>query len=120
MRPVEKKKPGEIVEYTTSMNETVSHTIKTKYNPYGDAKDPLAANIGSFCSYCEEPRELADIHIDHVEPKSKEGALYDWENFLLSCNMCNSCKKDADVDLAALRQQLWADGVLNPDELPFD
>ena len=99
MRPVEKKKPGDIVEYTTSMNETVAHTIKTQYKPYGDAKDPLAANIGAFCSYCEEPRALADIHIDHVEPKSKEGALYDWENFLLACNMCNSCKKDADVDL---------------------
>ena len=53
MRPVEKKKPGDIVEYTTSMNETVAHTIKTQYKPYGDAKDPLAANIGAFCSYCE-------------------------------------------------------------------
>ena len=32
-----------------------------------------------------------------------------------SCGWCF-----ADVDVAALRQQLWADGVLNPDELPFD
>lgn len=99
MRPVEKKKPGDIVEYTTSMNETVTHTIKVEYKPYRSAKDALSANIGSFCSYCEELRKLADLHVDHIEPKSKEGALYDWENFLLACNICNSCKKDADVDI---------------------
>ena len=99
MRPVEKKKTGESVEYVTSNNEVVSHTVQREYKPYATAKEPLAANLGSFCSYCEERRALADLHIDHIEPKSKTGALYDWENFLLSCNICNSCKLDGDVNL---------------------
>lgn len=99
MRPVEKMKPGEVVSFRTSMDVTVSHTIQKEYRPYSAAKEPLAANIGRFCSYCEEPRALADIHIEHVEPKSREGAMYEWENFLLSCNMCNSCKLDADVNI---------------------
>lgn len=99
MRPVEKKKPGETVEYKTSNNQKVSHTIQEKYNEYSDAKWPLVENLGAFCSYCEEPRAFADIHVEHVEPKSKEGAMCDWENFLLACNMCNSIKSNRDVDV---------------------
>ena len=99
MRPVEKKKPGDTVEFKTSMNERVKHTVSKHYKPYGDAKEPLAANIGMFCSYCEEPRGLADLHIEHIQPKSRKGAEYDWDNFLLSCSMCNTCKNDAEVNL---------------------
>lgn len=99
MRPVEKKKPGETVEYKTSNNQKVSHTIQEQYNEYSDAKWPLVENLGAFCSYCEEPRAFADIHVEHVEPKSKEGSMCDWENFLLACNMCNSVKSNRDVDV---------------------
>lgn len=99
MRPVEKKKPGDTIVYTTSMDETVTHTIQTEYKPYSTAKSPLAANIGEYCSYCEEPREQSDLHIDHIKPKSKDGAMYEWDNFLLSCLMCNNCKLDSEVNL---------------------
>ena len=56
MRPVVKKQPGKVVEFCDSRGRHISHTVKAEYNPYGDAKAPLIANIGEFCSYCEEPR----------------------------------------------------------------
>lgn len=99
MRPIEKKKPGETVEYVTSRNIKVEHKIQKEYKDYSDAKEPLAANIGKFCSYCEEARALGDIHVEHIAPKSKDGALCDWENFLLSCNICNSVKLTKDVNI---------------------
>lgn len=99
MRPVEKKKPGDTVVYKTSMDQTVTHTIKTEYKPYSTAKAPLIANIGEYCSYCEEPRSQSDIHIEHIKPKSKDGAIFEWDNFLLACSMCNNCKSNAEVNL---------------------
>lgn len=90
MRPVEKKKPGEMVEYKTSNNQKISHTIQEQYNEYSNAKWPLVENLGVFCSYCEEPRAFGDIHVEHIEPKSGSGAMCDWENFLLACNINSS------------------------------
>ena len=86
MRPINKKHPGEEVEYLTSNNNSVTHIIQTEYDPYGDAKDPLAANIGHFCSYCEEYRALGDLHIEHIQSVNKGGDKKKWNNFLLSCN----------------------------------
>lgn len=54
MRPVEKKRPGELICYTDSNNQKIEHRIKEHYPNYGDAKFPLSANIGAFCSYCED------------------------------------------------------------------
>lgn len=47
MRPVEKKRPGELICYTDSNNQKVEHRIKEHYPDYGDAKFPLSANIGA-------------------------------------------------------------------------
>ena len=99
MRPVSKKKPGDEVEFITSMNRKIIHTIKEDYDPYGTAKAPLIANLGSFCSYCEEPRSIGDIHVEHVKPKDVYKELKTkWNNFLLACNICNSVKGETDVD----------------------
>ena len=38
MRPVEKKKPGDIVRYTDSNDQEVEHTIQVDYTNYGYAK----------------------------------------------------------------------------------
>ena len=100
MRPVVKKQPGEVVEFCDSRGRHISHTVKAEYNPYGDAKAPLIANIGEFCSYCEEPRRPGDLHVEHVMPKDIYAELKTkWDNFLLACNICNSTKGVADVDL---------------------
>lgn len=99
MRPINKKHPGEEVEYLTSNNNRVTHIIQTEYDPYGDAKDPLAANIGHYCSYCEEYRALGDLHIEHIQSVNKGGDKKKWNNFLLSCNICNSCKLNKPIDI---------------------
>lgn len=96
MRPVKKKEVGERVVYHPSyqsMNDVgVEYVIQASYHPYSEAKNPLIANLGTYCSYCEEYRAEGDLHVEHIAAKGKGGAESDWENFLLSCNVCNSVK----------------------------
>lgn len=44
MRPVEKKRPGELICYTDSNNQKIEHRIKEHYPDYGDAKFPLSVD----------------------------------------------------------------------------
>lgn len=92
MRPVEKKKPGDIVRYTDSNNQKVEHTIQENYPEYGDAKFPLASNIGQYCSYCEGDEKIHSLEVEHMAAKSKGGSLTAWNNFLLCCKICNTTK----------------------------
>lgn len=67
------------------------------YSHYGDAIGDLKERLGRYCSYCER-RLPTSLAVEHVAPKS----LYpdratDWNNFLLSCNNCNSVKGNRDV-----------------------
>lgn len=32
--------------------------------------------------------------VEHVIPRAHGGAAMDWDNFLLSCKYCNTCKGD--------------------------
>ncbi len=59
---------------------------------YEDAQQPLTAQLGEYCSYCE--RWIASaIHVEHKLPKNDYPAdKLKWENFLLSCSNCNSGK----------------------------
>lgn len=98
MRPIEKKKPGDIVCYTDSNNQEITHTIQECYPQYGDAKFPLTANIGQYCSYCEGREKLPSLDVEHLAAKSKGGALTAWENFLLCCKICNSNKGTKEID----------------------
>ncbi len=92
MRPIEKKKPGDIVRYTDSNNQEVEHTIQEHYTKYGDAKFPLAGNIGFFCSYCEGYEKIHSLEVEHMFAKSKGGSPTAWKNFLLCCKICNTTK----------------------------
>ena len=98
MRPVEKKSPGDKVCYTNSNNERVTHLVKEFYPEYGNAKLPLTANIGQYCSYCEGYEKLPSLDIEHLAAKSKGGSRTAWNNFLLCCKICNSCKGTKEVD----------------------
>lgn len=107
MRPVEKKNVGDVVSYIDNQTGVlVNHTIKDTYNPYSDAKDPLVANLGGYCSYCEARLDVErTLEIEHVQPKSlvKYRHLeFAWRNFLLACPICNASpnKGDNDVVLA--------------------
>lgn len=92
MRPVEKKRPGDIVRYTDSNNQEVEHIIQAEYPDYGDAKFPLAGNIGQYCSYCEGYEKIHSLEVEHMAAKSKGGSLTAWDNFLLCCKICNTTK----------------------------
>lgn len=98
MRPIEKMKSGDIVCYTDSNNRKITHRIQEHYTTYGDAKFPLTANIGQYCSYCEGVEKLPSLDVEHLAAKSKGGALKDWDNFLLCCKICNSNKGAKEVD----------------------
>ncbi len=62
------------------------------FNHYGDARDPLIARIGDYCSYCEVALH-SGIDVEHVQPKKSHPDLETtWSNFLLACNYCNAVK----------------------------
>ena len=98
MRPVEKKKPGEEIKCLTSLGETKTVVIRHEYDPYRDAVEPLSANIGLFCSYCEEYRAISDLAVEHISPKGEGGDRCSWSNFLLACSICNSGKGHTKYD----------------------
>lgn len=98
MRPVVKPLPGETVTYLNSRDEMVTHVVLQDYSSYGSAKDPLVACIGLFCSYCENDKDIEDLEVEHVSPRSHGGSLTAWENFLLSCKECNTLKGTTLID----------------------
>ncbi len=98
MRPVTKLKPADFV---TLLDKTM-HKIQATYEPYQSAKEPLAANIGEYCSYCERPVSDAALAVEHIKAKglSKyERFRFTWSNFLLSCARCNGTDNKGDKDV---------------------
>lgn len=76
------------------------------YARYQDAGPDLRNCLGNYCSYCERQIET-HLAVDHIQPKSHLPALAtDWQNFLLSCVNCNSCKGDTRVNLV---DYFWPD-----------
>lgn len=119
MRPVEKKRPGELICYTDSNNQKIEHRIKEHYPDYGDAKFPLSANIGAFCSYCEGCEKIPTLDVEHLAAKSKGGAETAWDNFLLCCKVCNSnkgTKVDADCHWPHLNNTYYSLSMMKQGE----
>lgn len=92
MRPIVKLKPG------THIIDGNTLCVQKSYNNYHEAKPALVANLGMFCSYCEESyHQQRDLHVEHIQPKKYEEnhvKIYAhletmWSNFLLSCETCN-------------------------------
>lgn len=96
MRPVEKKRPGELICYTDSNNQKIEHRIKEHYPDYGDAKFPLSANIGAFCSYCEGCEKIPTLDVEHLAAKSKGGLR---QHGIISCCAVKSA--------TAIKAQKW-------------
>lgn len=65
---------------------------------YGDAKLYLLTRLGNYCSYCELHIALnAHIAVEHIQAKAYKPDLErEWDNFLVSCTMCNSMKSSKD------------------------
>jgi len=69
---------------------------------YEDAKPDLVTRIGRHCSYCERPISTV-LAVEHIQPKNLPAYKHlsgRWENFLLACVNCNSCKKNTDIVIA--------------------
>lgn len=98
MRPVEKAKVGDILVYHNTNDEDVELEVLRDYDNYGDAKNPLMANLGRYCSYCENDKDEEDLSVEHVSAKSKGGSESAWKNFLLCCKVCNSVKSVKEID----------------------
>lgn len=93
MRPVNKLSCGQ--PYTDDSGAIL--TVKDTYKPYSLAKSPLCANFGLFCIYCETPAGCEPmLHVEHILPKDAglgySHLEFKWENFLLSCPVCNNVK----------------------------
>ena len=77
-----------------------------EYNPWGEAKRELVAEIGSYCSFCCKKLTRSALHVEHIYAKNYEDSsgakIYDyrkyhWNNFLLGCVNCNSVKGSKDI-----------------------
>ncbi len=78
----------------------------TPFRQYRDAFEPLRTRLGSYCSYCERPI-LTHLAVEHVQNQDKHPELaLTWDNFLLACVNCNSCKREHNDSRAG---HLWPD-----------
>lgn len=67
---------------------------KDLFRQYRDAFEPLRTRLGSFCSYCERPIQT-HLAVEHVQSQARHSGLaLEWDNFLLACVNCNSCKRE--------------------------
>ncbi|OWV12129.1 HNH endonuclease [Fibrobacter sp. UWH1] len=92
MRPVKKALVGESVSFKSSNDHVETIEVLSSYANYGDAKKPLVACLGAYCSYCESVIPYANLAVEHLIPKAEGGDEFSWDNFLLSCSVCNSIK----------------------------
>jgi uncharacterized protein (TIGR02646 family) len=80
------------------VNKSLYTQNKATYKPYGTAKDDLFSAIGSFCSYCEREGFHSALDVEHIKHQNTYPfEEFNWDNFLLSCTNCNSCKKTKEI-----------------------
>ncbi|GEM_PF-1408905 len=82
---------------------------------YGTARLHLISNLGAFCSFCEMPVGDSNLAVEHMIPKDKfliEATDYD--NFLLCCPTCNSCKEEFPCTDNYSIPIGWADTAIPP------
>lgn len=72
-------------------NKQRKDIIERKYN-HNQVKNTLKTMCSSKCAYCESHiTHIGYGHIEHFKPKARYPELcFEWENFLLSCEICNS------------------------------
>lgn len=80
-------------------------TNATVFTQWHQARDPLVLAIGAYCSYCEMAVNQM-IEIEHIVPRHHGGAELAWENFLLACKYCNTCKSNDNTTRSGY---LWPD-----------
>jgi len=80
------------------VNKSLYQNNQATYNPYGNAKPDLIKALDGFCSYCERQGFSTALEVEHIQDKDSHQTLeFIWENFLLSCKNCNTCKSTKPV-----------------------
>lgn len=97
MRPIEKKQPGDVVQYKDSHGQFIDHVVHQDYVEYSNAKLPLVGNLGRYCSYCEGLREIDALEVEHRVARNNGGSATAWDNFLLCCKLCNTVKSTKEI-----------------------
>ena len=104
MRPVAKKRVGECIV----LKDGTMHTVQEDYKPYGKARPVLLANLGNYCSYCEDVfHSGTNLQTEHIQPKGLDVSgvkpyqelSTKWDNFLLGCATCNGKGNKGDKDV---------------------
>lgn len=60
-----------------------------------------------FCGYCKKSLTTKTATIDHIQPVSKGGGIFDKSNMMICCHKCNQLKRDLRLD-EFLDNQKWA------------
>lgn len=55
------------------------------------------AKYDGHCTYCGKPIALADMQVDHINPK-RNGGQDTMENYNPSCRRCNHYKRALDLE----------------------
>lgn len=84
----------------------VAKLAQEKYN-HAEVKTSLVPMFHGKCAYCESQITIVDYGlIEHFYPKSVYiGQTFNWDNFLLSCAVCN------DINHKGTNFLLAADGT---------
>ena len=96
-------------------------TTVAGFRSYDQAKPDLIDRLGPFCSYCECPGSVTQLHVEHIYPEANTAhpkRAKNWRNFLLACATCNTYKRlhlGDGQQLKLLSRSLWphVDNTLN-------
>ncbi len=76
---------------------------------YEEMGPRLQERIGEYCSYCEYPVSSGG-HTEHIVPKDQNpGWRNRWDNLLVACTWCNSCKGSRLPRPQDLGDYVWPD-----------
>lgn len=80
--------------------------LQQVFREHREAFPFLVAHWGAYCNYCERRLET-HLAIEHIQPQDSNPLLaLKWENFLLACTNCNSCKSNKPINQ---NNYLWPD-----------
>ena len=85
--------------------EIQKHTFNS--NRWKPAKEQLFAETGDKCAYCEAPTSVVAFgDVEHYRPKSSYWWLaYCYDNYLISCQICNQKFKKDDFPIQNRKMQ---------------
>jgi len=80
----------------------IAATVKSLNSGAVLSKRALFLRDKGICQYCEKKISLSVGTIDHVIPKSREGA-HSWQNVVWSCEKCNQRKGNKLISESSFR-----------------